>query len=164
MRTTPVGVLFGCVFTLTITSSAFAFGRKGHETTGAIAAKLIVGTRAEKEVAKTLNRGEDLSTAAIWADCAKGLRYCRTSPTPEMQDYARRNPHHHGYHYSDIPFEEGVYRDNAVRATPEERTEVDDRNGSHSVWAVSLPRTYMPKGTVQVESSCDLPVIAWQRS
>ena len=113
-------ILVFCALVGITSPPAWAFGRDGHETTGAIAAKLITGTHAEQEVAKILKPGEDLSTAAIWADCAKGFMYCHKQPTAEMRDYAHKNPHHHGYHYADIPFEEGAYKDNAVGANPED--------------------------------------------
>lgn len=101
-------------------STVFAYGREGHETTGAIAAARIAGTRAEQEVAKILKSGEDLSSAAVWADCAKGFMYCHKAPTAEMREFAKKNPHHHGYHYADIPFEEGKYKDTAVGANPDD--------------------------------------------
>lgn len=75
MRSAPVGVLFSCVFALVITAPAFAFGRKGHETTGAIAAKLISGTRAEKEVAlitERTNRGYSVSVDKVNYELQKG--------------------------------------------------------------------------------------------
>jgi hypothetical protein len=37
-----------------------------------------------------------------------------------MDAYAKRNPHHHGYHYTDVPFEEKGYTEKAVGATPED--------------------------------------------
>lgn len=120
MHTKSIVCLTSFLLTLASISPVFAFGREGHETTGAITAKLIAGTKAEKEVANILKSGEDLSTAAIWADCAKGFRYCRVDPTAEMKDYAHKNPHHHGYHYADIPFEEGAYKDSAVGANTED--------------------------------------------
>ena len=120
MRNKSIVCLFSFLISLVSTSSAFALGREGHETTGIIAAKLIHGTRAEKEVAKILKSGEDLSSASRWADCAKGFRYCRTEPTAEMKDYVRKNPNHRTYHYADVPFQDGVYKDTAVGANPED--------------------------------------------
>lgn len=120
MHAKSLVVLFGCFLSLVTVSPAFALGREGHETTGIIAAKLIQGTRSEKEVAKILKSGEDLSTASRWLDCAKGFRYCRTEPTAEMKDYARKNPRHRTYHYADIPFQDGAYKDSAVGANPED--------------------------------------------
>jgi hypothetical protein len=107
-------------FALVCTLPVHAFGREGHEATGAIAAKLISGTRAEKEVAKILKSVEDLPAATVWADCAKGFRYCRTDPTAEMKEFSRRNPHHHGYHYADVPFEHGAYDEHVVGANAED--------------------------------------------
>jgi S1/P1 Nuclease len=52
---------------------ALAWGPPGHETVGAIADALIVGTNAEKAVHKILGKGAPLEHAALWADCAKGV-------------------------------------------------------------------------------------------
>jgi hypothetical protein len=101
-------------------STAWAFGQEGHETTGAIAAALISGTHAEKEIAKILKPGEDLAFAAHWADCAKGERYCNRPLTDEMKAYAEKNKNHHQYHFADIPFQLGKYDPNAVGASPED--------------------------------------------
>jgi hypothetical protein len=43
---------------------ALAWGHQGHETVGYIAALLIKGTNAEKQIKKLLKPGETLSTAA----------------------------------------------------------------------------------------------------
>src|SRR5262245_34039637 len=50
---------------------AFAFGPGGHMAAGTIADNLIAGTKAAKQVRKIL--GTNLRTAAVWADCAKGV-------------------------------------------------------------------------------------------
>lgn len=120
MRNKSIILFFIFLIAIISTSTVFALGREGHETTGIVAAKLISGTRAEKEVAKILKSGEDLATASRWLDCAKGFRYCRTEPTAEMKDYARKNPRHRTYHYADIPFQDGIYKDSAVGANPED--------------------------------------------
>ena len=99
---------------------ALAWGKKGHETVGYIAASLISGTNAEKEVKKLLKPGENMATAAEWMDCAKGFRYCQKQPTPEMQDFANRNPNHHNYHYTDVPFQFDAYAPDEVGATPDD--------------------------------------------
>src|SRR5471032_3228196 len=86
-----------------------AWGHEGHETVGAIADSLLIGTNAEKKVQKILGT-EKLATAALWADCVKGVSnsapytYRLNSRFPEcdafqqtaedreaMEDYVRRN-------------------------------------------------------------------------
>lgn len=103
-----------------LSGAAFAFGRAGHETVGYIAASMIVGTNAEKAVNALLNDGETLATAAEWPDCAKGFQYCGKKPTPEMIQFAQRNPNHHNYHYTDLPFQLTQYEDGAVGATKDD--------------------------------------------
>lgn len=102
------------VLLILTTLPAHGFGRDGHEITGEIAARLIVGTRAEREVAKLLKPGETLPSITIWLDCAKGPRYCSATPTTEMRAFANRFPMHHHFHYADEPFEADGYRDGDV--------------------------------------------------
>jgi hypothetical protein len=56
---------------------AWGWGSEGHETIGAMADMLLAGTNAGQRVQALLVPGETLSTAAIWADCAKGFLYCQ---------------------------------------------------------------------------------------
>jgi hypothetical protein len=107
---------------------ASAWGADGHRTVGALAAKLIEGSRAAMEVRALL--GEiSLADAAVWADCAKGVKpdltygsagrfpECQVFETPqgqaEMIDFVRRNLKncspapdeedcHRQYHYTDL--------------------------------------------------------------
>jgi len=97
-----------------------AWGKTGHETVGYIAASLIAGTNADKEVKKLLNTGETMATAAEWPDCAKGFRYCHKDPTPEMKDFADRNPKHHSYHYTDVSFQIAEYSEDEIGANPDD--------------------------------------------
>ena len=115
-----------------------AWGHEGHETIGAIADALLVGTHAEKEVRNLLGT-EKLATAALWADCVKGVgngapyhyhpnsRYPECDPfqnssagREEMEDYVRRNATgchagggeelcHKTYHYTDVAIEHDSY-------------------------------------------------------
>jgi hypothetical protein len=117
---------------------AGAWGPEGHETVGAIADTLLVGTDAEREVRKLLGT-EKLATAALWADCVKGVsdgapytyhlnsRYPECDPfqnssagREQMEDYVRRNATgcqagssheacHKSYHYTDVAIEHDSY-------------------------------------------------------
>jgi hypothetical protein len=110
---------FLCVLVLLLSCAygeAHAWGRQGHETVGLLAGGLIVGTHAEQQVKALLKPDETMASAAVWADCAKGFMYCRAQPTAEMQDYAKRNPHHHNYHFADIPADLPGYAEDAVGA------------------------------------------------
>jgi hypothetical protein len=95
-----------------VCSLAGAWGADGHRTVGALAQKLLEGSQAGREVAALL--GElSLADAALWADCAKGVKpdetranelvyastgrfpECQVFETPqgqaEMIDFVRRN-------------------------------------------------------------------------
>lgn len=91
--------------------SASAFGNKGHQSVGAIAAELLQGTPAEQHVNALLN-GDSLANAATWADRAK------TPPANdvEMHTFIAAHPDHKKYHYTDIPFQESQYRATSVGA------------------------------------------------
>src|SRR6266571_5029685 len=69
---------------------AWSWGSEGHQTIGAMADTLLAGTHAGQRVQALLLPGETLSTAAIWADCAKGFLYCHRALTPEMQTFVHR--------------------------------------------------------------------------
>ena len=53
-------------------TNAAAFNADGHQAVGALADKLIAGTRAAKQVNEILE-GMSLQTVAVWADCVKGV-------------------------------------------------------------------------------------------
>src|SRR5262245_2480516 len=48
-----------------------AFNSPGHQSVGYIADQILAGTNTDREVRKIL--GTNLKTAAVWADCAKGV-------------------------------------------------------------------------------------------
>jgi S1/P1 Nuclease len=85
---------------------------------------LLAGTHAGQRVQALLLPGETLSTAAIWADCAKGFLYCHRSLTPEMQAFVDANPRHHNYHYTDVPFEGTQYVAGAVGTDPDDVVQI----------------------------------------
>ena len=122
---------------LCASSASWAWGSAGHQTIGTIAAKLIQGTNAEREVQALL--GElSLADISVWPDCAKaisptqGYKYlnegkykgCKVLETPEreaeMADFVRRNDTqcqpkageercHKQYHYTDIAIQRSTY-------------------------------------------------------
>jgi hypothetical protein len=116
---------------------AGAWGPQGHQTVGAIADALLVGTRARLEVRKLLGT-ESLQTAALWADCVKGVterppyrfvvnpRYGECAPFQTavgkraMVAYVKRNLSgchpsaaqevcHKQYHYADVAVQRDGY-------------------------------------------------------
>lgn len=123
-----------CVFG---SGATFAWGPQGHELVGSIADSLLVGTNAEKAI-KSILGDETLETAAVWADCAKGvtekppLKYVVNSTYTECQpfetaageaqmvDFVTRNLSachpapgdescHRQYHYADVAIERDAY-------------------------------------------------------
>jgi len=118
-------------------TATFAWSAPGHETVGSIADSLLVGTNAAKAV-KTILGNENLQTASVWADCAKGvtekppLKYvvnpkfteCQPFETAageaQMVDFVTRNLSacmpapgdescHRQYHFSDVAIERNAY-------------------------------------------------------
>ena len=90
---------------------ALAWGGDGHRIVGALADRLVAGTRAGQEVAALLLPGESLETIATWPDCVKGTA-CGPQ-TAEMLAYVAANPRHDTYHYTNITFQADHYADGA---------------------------------------------------
>jgi hypothetical protein len=93
-------------------TNALAWGNDGHRAVGAIADKLIKGSKAEQQVKAILNPGETLESVANWPDCVKGT-YCGPQ-SPDMIEYVNANPKHSEYHYTDVPFQLDHYHDGAA--------------------------------------------------
>jgi hypothetical protein len=129
--------VLAAVTSLLASTAIFAWSAPGHETVGAIADSLLVGTNAQKQVASILG-SERLKTASLWADCAKGvtekppIRYAPTTPFPacrpfetktgeaQMVAFVTRNltachpapgdeSCHRQYHYADVAIERDIY-------------------------------------------------------
>lgn len=116
MKFTPLFLSFCCLISaLSASLNAHALGDEGHKTVGAIADKLLVGSKAEARVKALLLPGESLESISIWADCAKG-RFCG-EPTSEMSAFTLQNPKHAGYHYVNLPVQSSAYAPNAVGTT-----------------------------------------------
>ncbi|MCG2586093.1 S1/P1 nuclease [Massilia sp. TS11] len=98
--------------------AAQAWGPDGHRITGALAAKLIKGTRAEREVAALLKPGETLESIANWADCARGT-LCGPQ-SEEMQAFVAAFPRHTSFHFSSLPFQHTHYADGGVGTHPDD--------------------------------------------
>ena len=116
----------------------FAWGADGHQTVGAIADALLVGTKAGAQV-KALLGDNNLEKISVWADCVKGISpekefsYTSTGRYPEcapfetasgiaaMADYVKRNNSdchpgkgeescHKQYHYADVSLQHTQYQ------------------------------------------------------
>lgn len=145
-RGTVASALAALALMLLPQGAAHAFGATGHQAVGDVAAALIKGTRAEREVARILG-STSLHDIAVWPDCVKGIdpakgfsytvtgRYAECAPfenRPEeealMRDYVKRNNDnctvrpgeescHKQYHYTNPALERGRYRSDAVGAS-----------------------------------------------
>lgn len=116
MKITKILLSLCCVLGCVLGSlDALALGDEGHKTVGAIADRLLVGTKAEARMKALLLPGESLESISIWADCAKG-RFCG-EPTSEMIAFTIQNPKHAGYHYINLPVQSAAYKPGAVGST-----------------------------------------------
>ncbi len=96
---------------------AAAWGPEGHQDVGAIADQLIAGTPTAKKVRQIL--GGTLQTAAVWADCARGVE-------GSTGQWAYPKP--------------GVYKDCAIYENPASKAAMVafvDRNASRCGFRVS---------------------------
>ena len=122
----------------TLPQSSFAWGADGHQTVGAIADALLVGTKAGAQV-KALLGDTTLEKVSVWADCVKGIapdkdfaytstgRYAECIPfetasgIAAMADYVKRNNDachpgpgeescHKQYHYADVSLQHAHYQ------------------------------------------------------
>ena len=130
--------LNGLILGLVVSPAVRAWGPAGHQTVGAIADGVLAGTNAGKEVKKILGT-ETLQTAALWADCVKGVTDKKTTlkfvVNPKysecnsfqsaagqqaMVEYVQRNLDschpaadeetcHRQYHYADVAIERSSY-------------------------------------------------------
>jgi hypothetical protein len=105
-----------CITGALVSGPAMAWGDQGHKAIGAIAAQLLVGTNAEKQIAALLLPGEDMEFSTIWADCAKGA-FCGPQ-TDEMKAYTAANPKHQEYHYTNTPVQRSAYLPGGVGTSP----------------------------------------------
>ena len=90
---------------------AWSWSGKGHRIVGAIADEVLKKSPVTKAKVKDILGGHTLATVSVWADCAKGFRYCQRLPSHEEHAYSEKNPEHHNFHYTDIPYQQNVYSD-----------------------------------------------------
>ena len=131
------GLIIGAAVGVMACGEAGAWGHEGHQLVGAMADSLLVWTNAGKEIKKILGT-QKLQTAALWADCAKGVSnhapftftvnamYSECVPfqtaagQKAMVDYVKRNVDachpaaaeevcHKQYHYADVAIERDTY-------------------------------------------------------
>jgi hypothetical protein len=105
--------IFACALLTFFLSAgpAWSWSGKGHRMVGAIADEVLKKSPATEAKVRDILGGKTLATVSVWADCAKGFRYCQRVPTHEEQAFTARNPEHHNFHYADIPYQQGAYVD-----------------------------------------------------
>ena len=89
---------------------AWSWGADGHRTVGAIADLLLASHPVTSRLVTALLKGNSLSEASLFADCAKGFTYCHRKPSDDEVAYVKLNHNHHAYHYADIPIQQSEYR------------------------------------------------------
>lgn len=137
---------------------SFAWGADGHQSVGAIADKLLAGSKAGAQV-KALLGDDSLEKMAVWGDCVKGIdpaknftytsagRYPECAPfetaagIEAMADYVRRNNDqcqpgadeetcHKQYHYADVAIQHEHYQTGL--------TGTSDHDVVHAIQAAAL--------------------------
>jgi len=78
----------------------------GHHTIGMVA-DIILNSDPAGAAARQL-LGTNLSEAAVWTDCAKGI--CRRPLTSDERTYVEQNLQHKEYHYTDVPIQQNAYQ------------------------------------------------------
>jgi S1/P1 Nuclease len=89
---------------------AWSWSGNGHRTIGMIADLVLERYPKVRERVAAILDGNSLSEASVWADCAKGYRYCHRSLTDEEKAFVKHNPGHHAFHYTDVPIQQGAYK------------------------------------------------------
>ena len=110
MRRTVWAALAACILISAFPERALSWGAEGHRTVGAIADLLLEKHPKTRDRVKAILDKRSLSEVSVFADCAKGFEYCHRDPSDEEEQYAKRNPDHHNYHYTDVPFQQKQYR------------------------------------------------------
>jgi len=108
---------------------AWSWGEMGHMTVGKVADIILQQQDpATSQRIKKLLKGKSLSEAALWADCAKGPGSCSlhlsNAEKTEQKKYAKDNPDHHDFHYTDVPFQENQYRPDTAGTTDHDVVQV----------------------------------------
>jgi hypothetical protein len=89
---------------------AWSWSGNGHRTIGMIADLVLERYPKVRERVAAMLDGNSLSEVSVWADCAKGYRYCHRPLTDEEKAFVKHNPGHHAFHYTDVPIQQGAYK------------------------------------------------------
>jgi len=98
------------LFVLVDSRLAWSWSGDGHRTVGAIADLILERYPKVRERVASILGGSSLAEVSVWADCAKGYRYCHRPLTDEEKAFTSQNRAHHAFHYTDVPIQQGAYR------------------------------------------------------
>src|SRR4030095_1051231 len=97
-------------FVLIHSRIAWSWSGDGHRTVGAIADLILEKYPKVRDRVAAILSGNSLAEVSVWADCAKGYRYCHRPLTDEEKAFTAQNRAHHAFHYTDVPIQQSVYR------------------------------------------------------
>lgn len=94
-------------------TSAYAWGFKGHQVVGEIADQIIARDHPElQDRLKDMLKGKGLSDVAVYPDCL--LFSCDAAPPAFFSAFIKRNPQSDKYHYTDVPVQRKRYLANTA--------------------------------------------------
>jgi|SRR5215470_1821386 len=106
---------------IVVPAPAIAWDYPGHRIVGGIADLVLqrhypatqkrVSDLLDLQLAGGVWQKRTLREVAVFPDCAKADNelYCGRAPSEEEKAYAARNPHHGGFHYTDVPLQQTSY-------------------------------------------------------
>ena len=103
-------MLVVALFVLIDSRIAWSWSGDGHRTVGAVADLILEKYPKVRERVASILGGTSLAEVSVWADCAKGYRYCHRALTDEEKAFTSQNRAHHAFHYTDVPIQQGAYR------------------------------------------------------
>src|SRR5262245_44961745 len=101
-------ILVVALFVLSDGRLRWSWSGRGHRTIGMVADLVLERYPKVRERIVAVLDGNSLSEVSVWADCAKGYRYCHRPLTDEEKVFASHNPAHHAFHYTDVPIQQSA--------------------------------------------------------
>jgi S1/P1 Nuclease len=102
-------ILTVALFVLIDSRIAWSWSGEGHRAVGAIADLILEKYPKVRDRVSSILGGNSLAEVSVWADCAKGFRYCHRPPSDEERAFAAQNRAHHAFHYTDVPIQQTAY-------------------------------------------------------
>src|SRR5437868_6824635 len=103
-------LLLACLaLSFAVAETALAWSHDGHELVGFIARERLSQTAEGRDIIQKIEQqlpaGENLGTAATWADRVKS----KPDFSPEAAAFAQRNQSHGNWHFVNLPFDAADY-------------------------------------------------------